>query len=98
MALMATSVSASAVASPEVDTSLSAWQPGNEGVVTAVPGTSRLLSRLRELGVVPGVRIRVLRTGRSLVIQVGEGRFCIRRSDAAAIRVAAGGTPVFPQP
>ena len=97
MASMATNASPSAVASPAVDTSLSSWQPGNEGVVTAVPGTSRLLSRLRELGVVPGVRIRVLRAGRSLVIQVGEGRFCLRRSDAAAIRVAAGEAPVLPQ-
>jgi Fe2+ transport system protein FeoA len=59
-----------------------------EGVVAAVPGTSRLFCRLREMGVVPGVRIRVLRTGTSLVVQVGEGRLCLRRKDAAPILVA----------
>ncbi|MCC7264408.1 MAG: ferrous iron transport protein A [Candidatus Latescibacteria bacterium] len=69
--------------------SLSTWQRGDEGVVTAIPGTSRLLARLRELGVVPGVKIRVLRTGTSLVIQVAEGRLCLRRQDAIPILVAA---------
>lgn len=71
---------------------LSAWQPGQEGVITEVPGSSRLASRLREMGVVPGVRVRVLRTGRALVVQVGEGRLCLRRKDAIAIRVS------LPQP
>lgn len=67
---------------------LSAWQPGEEGVVIAVPGSSRLAFRLREMGLVPGARIRVLRTGNALVVQVGEGRLCLRKQDAAAIRVA----------
>ncbi len=73
---------------------LSTWGLGEEGVVTAVPGSSRLASRLREMGVVPGVRIRVLRTGRALVVQVGEGRLCLRRKDAAAIRVSPLGPPM----
>lgn len=71
---------------------LFAWQPGQEGVITEVPGSSRLASRLREMGVVPGVRIRVLRTGSALVVQVGEGRLCLRRKDAITIRVS------LPQP
>lgn len=87
----------STATTPAVEASLSSWQPGDEGVVTAVPGTSRLLSRLRELGLVPGVRIRVLRTGTSLVIQVGESRFCLRRADAVPIRVSAGEVPAYPQ-
>lgn len=87
---------ASTRATPAIEASLSSWQPGDEGVVTAVPGTSRLLSRLRELGVVPGVRIRVLRTGASLVIQVGEGRLCLRRTDAVPILVCAGEAPAYP--
>ena len=70
-------------------TSLSSWQPGDEGIITAIPGSSRLLSRLREMGMVPGVRIRMLRTGASLVIQVGEGRLCLRRNDAVPILVSA---------
>ena len=68
---------------------LSHWPVGVEGVVTSVPGTSRLCCRLREMGVVPGVRIRVLRTGTSLVVQVGEGRLCLRRIDAVPILVAS---------
>lgn len=72
---------------------LSLWPVGVEGVVTAIPGTSRLLSRLRELGVVPGVRIRVLRAGASLVIQVGEGRLCLRRKDAMPILVSTSTAP-----
>ena len=86
----------STVAMPAVEASLASWLPGDEGVVTAVPGTSRLLSRLRELGLVPGVRIRVLRTGTSLVIQVGESRFCLRRTDTVPIRVSAGESPAYP--
>ena len=73
---------------------LSLWPVGVEGVITSIPGTSRLFSRLREMGVVPGVRIRVLRTGTSLVIQVGEGRLCLRRTDAMPILVSTSGAPV----
>lgn len=72
---------------------LSLWPVGVEGVITAIPGTSRLLSRLREMGLVPGVRIRVLRTGTSLVVQVGEGRLCLRRKDAMPILVSASTAP-----
>lgn len=98
MALTADKIPSFTAATPATEVSLSSWQPGDEGVVTAVPGTSRLLSRLRELGVVPGVRIRVLRTGASLVIQVGEGRLCLRRSDAVPILVSAGEVPAYPHP
>lgn len=82
------------IAALSVEGPLSAWQPGQEGVVSEVPGSSRLASRLREMGVVPGVRVRVLRTGSALVVQVGEGRLCLRRKDASAIRVS----PPQPQP
>ena len=60
---------------------------GDEGVVASVPGTSPLVARLGELGVVPGACIRVLRDCCPLVFQVGEDRLSIRRKDAAAIRV-----------
>ena len=86
----------STATTPITGASLSSWKTGDEGVVTAVPGTSRLLSRLRELGLVPGVRIRMLRTGASLVIQVGEGRLCLRRADAVPILVSAGEAPAYP--
>lgn len=72
---------------------LSEWRPGAEGVITEVTGSTRLAARLRELGVIPGQRVRVLRAGCPLIVQVGEGRFGMRRRDAATIRVSA----VIPQ-
>ena len=73
---------------------LSNWRCGREAVVTAVTGASRFACRLREIGVVPGVRIRVLRTGSNLVIQVGEGRFCMRQRDAFTIHVCSASAPL----
>jgi Fe2+ transport system protein FeoA len=54
--------------------------------VLEVTPASPLSARLRELGVTPGCPVRVLRSGSPLVIQVGGGRFCLRREDAACIR------------
>ena len=72
---------------------LSDWPPGDEAVVVEVRGTSALSGRLRELGLIPGARVRILRGGCPLVVQIGEGRLAMRRRDAAAVRVrpAAGG-------
>lgn len=75
---------------------LSSWRSGEEGVITRVPGSSVLFSRLRELGVVPGVLIRVLRSSCPLVIQVGEGRLCLRKQDAASILVCSPHAPDSP--
>ena len=66
---------------------LSEWNERIEGIVVEVLGCSRLAARLREIGVMPGARVRVLRVGCPTVIQVEEGRFCIRRRDAASIQV-----------
>ena len=60
---------------------------GDEGVVTSVPGSSPLVARLGELGLVPGAYIRSLRDGCPLGFQGGEDRLSIRKRDAAAIRV-----------
>jgi len=60
---------------------------GSQNIVTEVAGTSPLSTRLRELGLLPGVRVRLLRAGSSLVIQIGETRLAVRRDDADAIRV-----------
>jgi len=76
--------------------SLADLASGDEGVVTDVPGSSPLVARLGELGVVPGARIRILRDVCPLVFQIGEDRLSIRKRDAAAIRVqrdAAGPNP-----
>jgi Fe2+ transport system protein FeoA len=68
---------------------LSEWRLGAEGVITEVIGSTRLAARLRELGLTPGQRVRVLRAGCPLIVQVGEGRLGMRRRDAATIRVSA---------
>lgn len=68
---------------------LSEWSRDRDAVVVDLPWADRLSRRLRELGVLPGVRLRVLRTGTCLVIQIGEARLALRRADAAAIRVCA---------
>jgi Fe2+ transport system protein FeoA len=68
---------------------LSEWRRGRDAIVVDVPWGDRLSCRLRELGLLPGVRLRVLRTGTRLVIQIGEARLALRRVDAAAIRVVA---------
>ena len=68
---------------------LSEWRRGRDAIVVDVPWADRLSRRLREMGLLPGVRLRVLRTGTRLVIQIGEARLALRRADAAAIRVTA---------
>ena len=67
----------------------SEWRRGRDAIVVDVPWADRLSCRLREMGLLPGVRLRVLRTGTRLVIQIGEARLALRRADAAAIRVTA---------
>ena len=67
---------------------LSSWREGDEGVIVSVEASSGLSARLQELGALPEARIRLLRSGPSTVIQIEEGRFCVRREDAASIRVA----------
>ena len=68
---------------------LSEWRRGRDAIVVDVPWADRLSCRLRETGLLPGVRLRVMRTGTRLVIQIGEARLALRRADAAAIRVTA---------
>ena len=60
---------------------------GEVGLIEEVIGDSRVTIRLRELGATPGVRVRLLKSGCPTVIQVEEGRFCLRQKDAATIRV-----------
>ena len=74
---------------PEAGGPLTTWPKGNEGWVVEVSGLSRLSARLRELGVVPGTRIRILRSGCPTVIQVEEGRYCLRQKDAEMIRIGS---------
>ena len=67
-------------------TPISAWDRGDEGVIEGISGVNQLSDRLREVGAMPGVPVRVLRVGCPVVIQVGSSRFCLRKADAACIK------------
>jgi Fe2+ transport system protein FeoA len=67
--------------------SIAGMLEGEEGLIETVNGNSVITTRLRELGVGPGVRVRLLRSGCPTVVQVEQGRFCVRRKDAATIKV-----------
>ena len=67
-------------------TPLSIWGRGDEGTIESVSGANQLSDRLREVGAIPGVPVRVLRVGSTVVIQVGSSRFCLRKTDATCIK------------
>jgi Fe2+ transport system protein FeoA len=67
--------------------SLAGMSEGEDGLVENIFGNSVITTRLRELGVTPGVRVRLLRSGCPTVVQVEGGRFCVRRKDAESIKV-----------
>ena len=68
---------------------LSDWRRDCDAIVLELPGGDRLSARLRELGILPGTLIRVLRTGAHLVVQTGDARLALRREDCSAVRVGA---------
>lgn len=67
-----------------------------ETEVVQAPCNTSVETRLREIGLVPGVRVRVIRSGSRIVLQVGEGRVAMRREDASTIIVRILDRP-FPQ-
>ncbi len=80
------------LSAPQQASTLSTWFPGNEGTVSKISGPARFAARLRELGLLPGVRLRLLRSGSALIVQIGETRLAIRKRDAEAICVCADGS------
>ena len=70
-------------------TNLSECGQNVEAEVVEAPCNTSVETRLREIGLVPGVRVRVIRSGSRIVLQVGEGRVAMRREDASTIRVRA---------
>jgi len=61
--------------------------PNAEAVIAGIDAPPRLAARLRELGFLPGALLRVLRVGPAFIVQIGQSRLALRRSDAAAIRL-----------
>lgn len=67
---------------------------GSAGDITAVNGDGRRARELLTLGLVPGVRVRVLRRGIGgdpLEIDAGGHPLCLRRDQTRRVRVAAVG-------
>ncbi|MCI0641784.1 MAG: ferrous iron transport protein A [Gemmataceae bacterium] len=55
--------------------------------VSDIGGDSRWVSRLAELGLRIGARVRILQPGSPCLVQVGEARFCLRGDDLGQILV-----------
>jgi Fe2+ transport system protein FeoA len=65
---------------------------GSTAHVVAVNGSSPITRRLMEMGVIPGVRLEVLKTapfGDPIEVRVRGYNLAMRRSEADAIEVAA---------
>ena len=69
---------------------LAALRPGQGGVIEGVDADSPAGQRLLDLGFVPKTRIRVVRRaplGDPILYDLRGTRLCLRRSEAAIIRV-----------
>ncbi len=65
---------------------------GAKGTVLAVNGSSRITKRLMEMGVVPGVSVRVIKSapfGDPLEIRVRGYNLAMRKSEADSIEVSS---------
>lgn len=74
-----------------VEITLAALPLGIEARVTNLAGENRITQRLMEMGVVPGVRVRILKTapaGDPLEIQVRGYHLAIRKNEAELIGVS----------
>ena len=70
-----------------MDVSLTECAEGDEVFVVALDSDSTISARLRVLGVMAGVPIRIARAGSPLIIEVGETRLCLRANEADHVRV-----------
>lgn len=70
-----------------MDVALTDCTDGDEVFVVALDDDSPLSARLRVLGVMAGVPIRVARAGSPLIIEVGDSRLCLRANEAESVRV-----------
>ncbi len=76
------------------DLPLAALRPGQAGVIERVDANSPAGQRLLDLGFVPETRIRVVRRaplGDPVLYELRGTRLCLRRSEAAIIRVRPDG-------
>jgi Fe2+ transport system protein FeoA len=69
---------------------LSSFEPGESGVIESVDTALPVGARLADLGFLPGTEIRVLRRapfGDPTEYELRGYRICLRRSEAARVRV-----------
>ena len=64
---------------------LCAWSSGDEGFVTQLDAAGSRTARLQDLGLVPGVWLRVIQPGSPMLVQVGETRLSLRPEDARCV-------------
>lgn len=68
---------------------ISMLNEGEEGIVYSFSGGHRLISRLAGIGIVPGIKIKILRnTGNMVIILASETRIALGRRQAEKIMVA----------
>jgi len=61
-----------------------------EAVIRILAGPGPVRSRLQELGLLPGARVRVVASGSPCILQVGATRLCLRGEEADSILVQLG--------
>ena len=65
-----------------------AMKEGEEGIVESVSGGERLASRLASMGLLPGIKVKVLRnTGGSVILLASETRMALGKGEASNISV-----------
>jgi ferrous iron transport protein A len=71
---------------------LSELPPGQSGVISFIPTGRPALTRLREMGLVPGTKVTIVRRaplGEPIEISVHGSRLAMRNHEAAFIELAA---------
>ena len=75
---------------PEETTSLDRLSPGSHGIIRGIEGDAPSVRRLMDLGLVPGTRVRMVRTaplGDPLELLVRGTHLSLRRSEAGRVHV-----------
>ncbi len=70
--------------------SLRECQSGECVEVVDVRSTSSVAVRMREIGMVRGCLMRIIRSGTPMIVQLGNTRFCLRDNEAALVQVRTG--------
>jgi ferrous iron transport protein A len=82
----------SSIPGPDAERPLDRVEPGRGGVIVRLDGEPSVVLRLKELGLVPGTHVEVVRRaplGDPIELRLRHVHLSIRRSEAARIHVAA---------